>query len=113
MVLYYHEDRGRKWHYWRMLGKVPRFLLSQARSQRVTLLPGARAARDKRGCLRGGGARTNGGPLPSSSLAQSPCGKKPLANAPALVSQARLLPSPRPASHYKAPCHGGIQSRWW
>lgn len=47
-----------------MLDKVPRFLLSQARSQRVTLPLGARAARDKGGCLRGGGARTNGVPLP-------------------------------------------------
>lgn len=77
-----------------MLSKVPRFLLSQARSQRVTPLLGARAAKSK------------WGPPPSSVslLARSPCGKNPLANG---------LPHPHLASHYKVLCHGGNWSRWW
>lgn len=57
-----------------MLGKGPRFLLSEDRNQRVTLLLGARVARDKEGCLRGGGTRVNAShlPLPLPSWLGSP-----------------------------------------
>lgn len=49
-------------------------MLSEDRSQRVTLLLGARVARDKKGCLRGGGTRVNSShlPLPFSSWLGSP-----------------------------------------
>ena len=40
-----------------MLGKMPRLLLSQVRSQRVIPHQGARAGREKGGCQREGGAR--------------------------------------------------------
>lgn len=86
-----------------MLGKVPRFLQSQARSQKMTLLPVAKVARDKEGFLGGGDTRANGGylPLPTFLLAWNPCRKKPLANASASVLQAHPLPLPRPlTSHY-------------
>lgn len=90
MQLSCQEDRGVQWQYWRMLGKMPRLLLSQVRSQRVIPLQGARAGREKGGCQREGGAKL---PRPAP-LAWSPCGKKPLADAPASVLQARPRPPP-------------------
>lgn len=64
MQLSCQEDRGVQWQYWRMLGKMPRLLLSQVRSQRVIPLQGARAGREKGGCQREGGARPRPCPAP-------------------------------------------------
>ena len=51
MQLSCQEDRGVQWQYRRMLGKMPRLLLSQVRSQRVIPLQGAELA-EKREAAR-------------------------------------------------------------
>lgn len=90
MWLFCQEDRGVQWQYWRMLGKMPRLLLSQVRSQRVIPIKGPELA-EKTEAAR---EREEQDPPCPAPLAWSPCGKKPLADAPASVLQARPRPPP-------------------